>query len=205
VDNAERIIKTEAAEAAERIIEAAGRDPADFARHEVVALWDDLDWAKTKYCLIAEQLQLRKRKSQKAQAQTIKSAKRLRSLVADQDCPGLLAALDALIADDRPEPARDIGEPRLDEYSAFEWLAGYILPQVYEKHFKQPADYNTWDGGAHGPYIDFAVAALHELGIKHCGQPYSPKSIAEALAGFRAKRSRANRNRRFGKIALSAV
>ncbi len=88
-----------------------------------------------------------------------------------------------------------ITELHLTERSAFEWLVGIHLVELYERHFQRKAGYSTPpEGGApSGPYIRFTMSVLSELGI----QNYTAGAAASALKYARRKHPR----RRLGKSA----
>ena len=67
--------------------------------------------------------------------------------------------------------------------SAFDWLVGQHLPEIFEEHFGIPA---TARGDRTQPpdtrYVRFAVDALAKLGITVNNKPYARKSIARAMS-----------------------
>jgi hypothetical protein len=74
--------------------------------------------------------------------------------------------------------------------SAFEWLAGTALPEVFQKFFGDPTFSRTAHGPT-GPFISFALTVLTEWNItKSGGKPYSAGSVGAALTTSRAGRAR---------------
>jgi hypothetical protein len=69
--------------------------------------------------------------------------------------------------------------------SAFDWLAGYYLPDVFELAFDRRPSSSESD-----PTIRFIEAVLAELKIGTRGKPYSRASIARALRHRGASRIR---------------
>jgi hypothetical protein len=138
--------------------------------------------------------------TEKKIVQAIKTARKLRDLL--EEIPlahaaygGLIAALDAMIAEatwNRP-PIDPPAEPAAPQPgSAFEWLAGGSLPQLYETNFGEKATYtkSAYTGASAGRYIQFCEAVLREMKITIGGAPYSPKTIANALDCMRAGKKR---------------
>ena len=136
--------------------------------------------------------------------QTAKTARRLKSLLADNDDEAwreisqfypleahdpkeivdlLFKAVDKRLSAKPQEPAsiqkaskRVASELALNERSAFEWLAGQRLPEVFNKHFCDKATARNGDGEPNTPYVRFVTCALKKLGISHHnGEPYSPR------------------------------
>ena len=70
--------------------------------------------------------------------------------------------------------------------SAFENLVGG-LRFTFKRHFKEEPGYTNDQYGeeVRGAFIDFAEAALTELGITYSSAPYSRRSIATALSKVR--------------------
>jgi hypothetical protein len=136
-----------------------------------------------------------------------KAAKRSRQLLNDksirdeislglppgEECPrtaieSLIKAAEAVLKE-APDPAQN--PIRFGNCSSFEYLAGYRLPRVFERHFHQSAKVQRKaDGTPDGPYIRFAEAALVELDITNRGQAYRRESIAKALTNAQAGRIR---------------
>jgi hypothetical protein len=86
---------------------------------------------------------------------------------------------------------RKFGKP-LDQLSAFEVVAGWLIPAIFETHCGKPAGYsrNDADGRIRGEFVDFAEYVLLVLGIrKSDGAPYERRSIAEALTKCRRLRN----------------
>ena len=102
-----------------------------------------------------------------------------------------------------PPPARVyVKEVQGGNLSAFEWLAGVKLPEIFERHFgiKAKVDRDPDRGSPHrppeGPYIDFAEQCLIVLDITKNGEPYSRESIARALTKSKSARSQAEARRK---------
>jgi hypothetical protein len=70
----------------------------------------------------------------------------------------------------------------LGERSAFEELI-FSWQKTFKTHFGIKHKYTKHpdSGEVEGPFIDFAEAALKELGINNSGNPYSRRAIADAL------------------------
>jgi hypothetical protein len=69
--------------------------------------------------------------------------------------------------------------------SAFEWLVGKKLPELFEQFFRaEPTLYRK------GRYPDFALQVLTEFQITNDGRPYSRESIIKAITDARSGRSR---------------
>jgi hypothetical protein len=90
--------------------------------------------------------------------------------------------------------SRDLG---IGRSSAFDWLVGERLPEIYEKHFfPRKSGVSRNSGKVTGPYIRFVTSVLALLSIDHNGKPYKAGSIARALtaakssAGQRVKKTR---------------
>ena len=67
--------------------------------------------------------------------------------------------------------------------SAFQWLAGHRLADIYENHFEREARFSRdANGQPSGPYVRFVRQVLLEFGITNRGAPYSNEAIAHALA-----------------------
>jgi hypothetical protein len=105
------------------------------------------------------------------------------------------SALDRLIADaasEFPEGLmKMLGTGRM---SAFENLIGLMLRTTFEQHFGEQAGYtrDPFTGDISGRFIDFAEAALEELGITSSdAAPYSRNAIAAALTKFVKMQNRA--------------
>jgi len=115
-------------------------------------------------------------------------AKRLMSLIKKE--PWLAhhnAALSRLIDEaERDMPLRLTAVLSIQQTSAFENLVG-LLQRTFEKYFNLSAGYtkNDIEETVSGPFIDFAQAALCEMGINKDGIPYARNSIANALTMVR--------------------
>jgi hypothetical protein len=165
-------------------------------------------------CLIMYHLvQARKHEREKVRALTrrIKVARKLQPLL-----PYRLPDLDAIIALDewllnpKGDPPIE-GLPRsaaaaisimstkardkklndkyeVDQLSAFEVVAGSIIPIIWETHCGSAAGYTRdgADNSIRGEFIDFAEYVLAVLGItKSGGAPYERRSIEAALTKWR--------------------
>jgi hypothetical protein len=68
--------------------------------------------------------------------------------------------------------------------SAFDSLIGNMLRRTFEKHFPgkkiYTKDHYDDDNPIKGPFIDFAEKVLQEFEIRHSGQSYSRRAIADA-------------------------
>jgi hypothetical protein len=72
--------------------------------------------------------------------------------------------------------------------SAFEWLVGQRLPEVFDRVFRaDPTVYRE------GRYLDFVEQVLAKFKITNDGQSYSRESIIKALTLTRSGRSRRQR------------
>jgi hypothetical protein len=72
--------------------------------------------------------------------------------------------------------------------SAFEWLVGQRLPEVFDRFFRaDPTVYRE------GRYLDFVEQVLVKFKITNDGKPYSRESIMKALTLTRSGRSRRER------------
>ena len=81
--------------------------------------------------------------------------------------------------------------------TAKEWLAGVMLPLVFEMHFPRHAGRSRGKGGApSGPMVRFISAAMKELGL-----PYSDESIVKAFS----LRAPLRKERRHGDDILTAI
>jgi hypothetical protein len=86
---------------------------------------------------------------------------------------------------------KKFGKP-LDQLSAFEVVAGWIIPGIWECHCGSAAGYtrNDADDSIRGKFVDFAEIVLAVLGItKSDGALYERRSIAEALTKCRRLRN----------------
>jgi hypothetical protein len=134
--------------------------------------------------------------------QTRKTAKRLEQLLASDDIQSLLfwwfspedslkanvsllvVKIDEALADG-PGWRKELYPESFKALSAFDWLAGLYLPDVFELAFGRPPSTSE-----SGPTIRFVEAALAELKITKGGKPYSRASIARAIRNLRAGRIR---------------
>jgi hypothetical protein len=72
-----------------------------------------------------------------------------------------------------------------------EWFAAEVLPKVFKSNFdreakiSRPSDSKAGPYVAGGPYIRFAVAVMHEMGVS-----ISEETVARALKDVRAVRAR---------------
>jgi hypothetical protein len=83
---------------------------------------------------------------------------------------------------------REIKDNNAVAGSAFEWLVGKRLPEVFDQFFRaDPTVYRE------GRYPDFALQVLIEFKITNDGQPYSRESVIKALILTRSGRSRRHR------------
>jgi hypothetical protein len=82
----------------------------------------------------------------------------------------------------------------VQQLSAFEWLVGVRLPNIFKKHFKVEAGYtrNPYadPGTVEGAYIRFATESLKVLSVTKNGKPYSAESIARAMSRAKGGKSR---------------
>ncbi|HMF26578.1 MAG TPA: hypothetical protein VKG24_31280 [Pseudolabrys sp.] len=86
---------------------------------------------------------------------------------------------------------REIKDDNAVAGSAFDWLAGKNLPEVFEQFFRDdPTVYRD------GRYSDFVAQVLTEFEIKNDRQPYSRESIVKALTLTRSGRSRRHRGQK---------
>jgi hypothetical protein len=80
---------------------------------------------------------------------------------------------------------REIKDENAVPGSAFEWLIGRKLPEVFEQFFRDdPTVYKK------GRYADFAAQVLTEFAITNDGQPHSRDTLIRALTAARSGRSR---------------
>jgi hypothetical protein len=93
---------------------------------------------------------------------------------------------------DRDRGRRLMNDIRIGRLSAFDWLVGEHLPEIYEEHFGTPATVGrSTNGQADSPYIRFAVRALADLGIKGPrGKAYAGESIIKAISLARNRGTR---------------
>ena len=167
----------------DRIIQAAGGAPADLDRDQ---LRQDLDALRS---LHHTGVDLRHQPTARRQrnADIIAAATHLIKLIeGDLALLRYTHTLQRLIADaEKAEPAALLKTLGVSNVSAFENLVKMGLRSVFEQHFRETAGYTTdWkDGKVRGGFVDFAEAALTELGIDNDGTPYSRQSIAKALRG----------------------
>jgi hypothetical protein len=86
---------------------------------------------------------------------------------------------------------RKFGKP-LNQLSAFEVVAGWIIPAIFETHCGSPAGYSRdgADDKIRGEFVDFAEYVLAALGIrKSDGAPYERRAIEAALTKCRRLRN----------------
>ena len=154
--------------------------------------------------LYAAGLMMRKQPAKERQRgdRIVKKAREIKALL-EQNPPLILEPrtiyyrqLDDLIAkinDFRRFAAQYGDRLGLGERSAFEDLI-LRLQRMFEAHFGIKHKYTKQPDSDEvaGPFIDFAEAALKELGINNSGNPYSRRAIADALT---------NRDRSTGKTA----
>jgi hypothetical protein len=171
-------------DAVDRILVAInGGVPASLNREELRNLDSILSLHRTG-------LELRSRSRRREITRAIDKAKQLKSQIEplgilfvrfQHDLNRLIAALEA---DCPPKLAKLLDIDR--GVSPFENVIR-ILADRYRHHFDEEPGYTTgWDcGEVDGRFIDFAEAALIELGITNDGSPYSRKSIANALSKVR--------------------
>jgi hypothetical protein len=80
---------------------------------------------------------------------------------------------------------REIKDENAVPGSAFEWLIGRKLPEVFEQFFRDdPTVYKK------GRYADFAAQVLTEFAITNDGQPHSRDTLIRALTAARSGHSR---------------
>jgi hypothetical protein len=175
-----------------RILAAAGSVPADLDREQLLK---DLDGIRSLYRTSVERRDAPAKQAQRNR-KIIKIARNLQLLIEGWRLKRHRAAryhttLEQLIADAENEFPDGLA-PRLGalgkrQISAFEHLVGLMLRETYELHFKVKARFTNdpYSEETHGPFIDFAEAALSELGITNSGVPYSRRSIAAALSKVR--------------------
>lgn len=77
--------------------------------------------------------------------------------------------------------------------SAFEWMAGHYLPELFRTHFGRKPTFHRRNNVPDGPAIRFIERALVELGITNRKRAYSRESIAKALTDARTGRARNKR------------
>jgi hypothetical protein len=168
-------------------------------------LENDLLCAKTWYLTRLEhQSGKRRREDRKRAEKIIKAAKSLADLLDESgrrvvrlplECPQIYLSQVVEAAEDalKPRPTSQLdrlgGERLMSELgigrmSAFEWLAGQRLPEIFEKHSGIPA---TPRGDRTQPpdtrYVRFAVDALARLGIRLSNdKPHARESIAKAMS-----------------------
>jgi hypothetical protein len=127
----------------------------------------------------------------------IATARRLKTLLDDGEGPPVThrplreycALLDYLIGDvqtNSNHSLRQAGKLGPGGFSEFEQLVGE-LQAMFEAHFGISAGYtrSEIDGTVQGIFIDFAAAALKELGITNAGDGFSRRAIERALTKIR--------------------
>jgi hypothetical protein len=190
-----------------RILDEVGSDftPPGLDRAE---LRRSLEWCATWYRIFV-QLGPSKRAKLQRQLWGIRiAAKKLTSLLSDddvwrelsaellqnQDCPRAILK-DLLKAIDRALLPRVGGKKDLFQgNSPFELLVGMHLPRVFQRHFGRKPGFSRKDRAPSGPYIRFAAQVLTELKIQYRDRPYRPGSIAKAFDDARRGRVRSRRN-----------
>jgi hypothetical protein len=86
---------------------------------------------------------------------------------------------------------KKFGKP-LNQLSAFEVVAGWIIPAIFETHCGSPAGYSRdgADDRIRGEFVDFAEYVLAVLSIrKSDGAPYERRAIEAALTKCRRFRN----------------
>jgi hypothetical protein len=191
-------------EALHRIRLAAGEWPADMKIYELgrqlsKAIYDFQNWAAAHDDI----------KTQKARLKAIrKYAHKLAVLLrTDEENPGLdwcsqwpkdwpppikvaeeiqrMADESGMLGTSPQKIIREIKDNNAVSGSAFEWLIGRKLPEVFEQFFRDdPTVYKK------GRYADFAAQVLAEFAITNDGQRYSRDTLIRALTLTRSGRSR---------------
>jgi hypothetical protein len=164
------------------------------------ALESDLAFAKALYLTRCEhQSGKRRREDRKRAAKIIKAAKSLANLFDESgrravplplqmECPETYlsqvveAANDAL----KPKPAsslnrrlgkRFMSELGIGRMSAFEWLVGQHLCEIYKKHFQSRAKAHPASA-----YVCWVEEELVKLGVTSNGKPYERGAIVRAMS-----------------------
>jgi hypothetical protein len=102
------------------------------------------------------------------------------------------AELTLLAKKRRVESARPAGKPNGRRPSELEWLAGVLLPLVYERHFLRPARRSQGaEGEPGGPTVRFVEAVLKELEV----QNFKRASIVRAFTRLTPKRDKERKRR----------
>jgi hypothetical protein len=165
-----------------RILAAVGDVPAGLDRDELLS---DLEGIRS---LHKTGVDLRYQPANRAQntARIIAAAEHLKTLIKeDWELRRHRAKLDRLIADAK-KPFPPVLKDGLGggQVSAFDNLIGTWLRFTFECHFGTEAGYtrDPLTNEVRGAFIDFAAAALAELGITKLGNPYSRNSIAMAVS-----------------------
>ena len=178
--------------AIDRIVAAVGHAPDDLNRDQLRA---DLEGVVSLY---RGGVDLRYRPAPRARGvrKIVETAKRLQSLIdGNWRLRRYRGVLNRLIADAEFDPEKAKAVLGMGQVSGFENLVGTMLRFTFKRHFpKIPAGYTTDDVNeeVRGAFIDFAEAALTELGITYSGAPYSRRSIAAALSKVRKQQNRSN-------------
>jgi hypothetical protein len=171
--------------AVDRIVAAVGHVPDKLDRDHLRA---DLEGIVSLY-RAGDDLRYKPAKRTQGVRKIVETAKHLQSLIdGNWRLRRHRGALNRLIADaefEFPEKLTTVLGVR--RVSTFENLVGLMLRSTFELHFKVPAGYTNDEINeeVRGAFIDFAEAALTELGITNSGAPYSRRSIAAALSKVR--------------------
>jgi hypothetical protein len=164
----------------DRILAAVEHVPVDLDRGELLS---ELEGIRSLY---KTGVDFRHQPTKRAQntAKIIAAAKSLKTLIKkDWELRWHVAMLNRLIADAPFPPALKDGLGA-GQVSAFDNLIGKWLRSTFERHFNIEASYtrDPWTNEVTGAFIDFAAAALTELGVTNLGNPYSRSSIASAVS-----------------------
>jgi hypothetical protein len=111
-----------------------------------------------------------------------------------------LGELDHIIGGAKVSEQQNSGAWARLERSLHDWFAAEILPgvfkrnfpQVHERHPGKPVAFSRPARGGQpgGPYIKFAVAVMHDMGMR-----ISPGTVARALQDVRKERARRKKER----------
>ncbi len=173
--------------AIDRILKAVGRVPNDLDKQE---LRSDLEGVSTLH-LTGKRLRDAPAKRRKRLKRTAAAAKKLALLLETfsdeveksrlRRCRKEVDGLVAYIERGSGSLAKVLG---VKETTALENLVGRGLWSTFKNHFGVPKSKYTKDHHkdvVRGPFIDFAEAALKELGITVWSRPVSRQAIADAL------------------------
>ena len=175
----------------DRIVAAVGDYPVDLDRAELAADLERIGRLHRAGVDLRNAPAERRRDSN----EVVEAAEHLKSLIEDdgrdrRHLRQYSAMLDRLIADAAREASPRLDSPlRAYDPSAFESTVE-SLARTYNVHFGEAAGYAAHPDDLvplHGPFIDFAEAALEELGITNAGAPYERTAIATALAKARKR------------------